>query len=124
MFGHQRVVLVDTTHNSTRREYKLATVMVLDDTLGDAKRCKGVPIMYALVSSEEERVLQACVVHVVRVKLRLCLTLTLVAIAGSVPGSSSRESTHDTPMDDHRCSTVEVECREGCVPCAAAQVCA
>ncbi len=58
MFGHRRVILVDTTHKSTRTEYKLATVMVLDDTLGEGKRYKGVPIMYALISSEDERLMQ------------------------------------------------------------------
>lgn len=52
-FAHNNVILFDTTHISSSTDYKLATVMAVSNTH------KGVPCMYAVISSETKRLLKA-----------------------------------------------------------------
>ena len=51
-FAHNNVILFDTTHISSSTDYKLATVMAVSNTH------KGVPCMYAVISSETKRLLK------------------------------------------------------------------
>lgn len=69
-FGHNDVILVDTTHKVSSTDYKLATVMVVSKRTPDEF---GVPIAFAVVSCEQERMLE--------VRMRSCGSQWVGAVA-------------------------------------------